>query len=258
MVKVITVGLQKGGVGKTTTAGVLCYLLAKDGNKVLAVDMDSQGNLSDLLGNSDNYYQGWSIIEAFEDMDTTGCIHNVGKNLDLLPANDFLAMFAKWLYTKSDYRNKTNRALKDLLAPIKNNYDYIVIDTPPSLAEPMINAVSASDFIIVLSEGSKWAFDAIPRFVETIETGKEYADQEISILGILRTLNDVRRADSKVFVEVIGETYPELVFDTVIKRKAATGRISFEGLFDNKELKQALDQYQQFYKEVLQRVQTTK
>lgn len=256
MTKVITVGLQKGGTGKTTTAGILCYLLAKDGNKVLAVDMDSQGNLSDLLGNSDNYYQGWSIIEAFEDMDTSGCIHNVGENMDLLPANDFLSMFAKWLYMKSDYRHKTHQALKDLLEPIKDQYDYIIIDTPPSLAEPMVNAVSASDFIIVLSEGSKWAFDAIPRFLETIETGKQMVNPEIEVLGILRTLNDVRRSDSKVFVEVIGETYPELVFDTIIKRKAATGRISFEGLFENKELKEAIIQYKLFYKEVLQRVES--
>lgn len=256
MVKTITVGLQKGGVGKTTTAGILCFLLARDGHKVLAVDMDSQGNLSSLLGNSDNYYNGYSIIEAFEEGNTKGCIHSVHENIDLLPANDFLSMLPRVLYTHNYYKNNPNKsgALQELLEPIKDSYDYIIIDTPPSLGEPMINAVSASDYVIVLSEGSKWAYDAIPNFLQTIEVGKQTVNPDLAVLGILRTLNDVRRADSKVFVEVIGDTYPELVFDTIIKRKAATGRISFEGLYDNKELKQALDQYLEFYKEVLQRV----
>lgn len=258
MAKVITVGLQKGGVGKTTTAGILCYLLSNDGYKVLAVDMDSQGNLSALLGDSENYYNGYSIIEAFEEGTTNGCIHTINDQLDLLPANDYLSMLAKELYTGNLYKNNPNKsqALKDLLDPIKDDYDFIIVDTPPSLSEPMINAVSASDYIIVLSEGSKWAFDAIPRFVETIEMGKKFGNPDLQVLGILRTLNDVRRADSKVFVEVIGETYPELVFDTIIKRKAATGRISFEGLFQNKELKHALDQYLEFYDEVMERVKS--
>lgn len=235
----------------------MCYLLAKDGYKVLAVDMDSQGNLSSLLGDSDDYYNGWSIIEAFEESSTKGCIHKITDQLDLLPANDYLSTFARWLYTGPQYKNEPDKsvALKDLLEPVINNYDFVVIDTPPSLAEPMVNAITASDYVIVLSESSKWAYDAIPRFIATIEMAKEMVNPEITVLGILRTLTDVRRTDNKAFLEIIEEDYPELIFNTVIKRKAATGRISFEGLFQNRGLRSAIDQYKKFYKEVLQRVQ---
>jgi chromosome partitioning protein len=257
MTKVITIGLQKGGVGKTTTAGTLCYLLAQDGYKVLAVDMDSQGNLTDLLTQQDdNYFEnGNSILEAFENGQADPFIFEVNNNLHVLPSNDYLSTLARFLYKEWGGQNPA-MALRELLEPVKDRYDYIIIDTPPSLGEPMVNAICASDYVVVLAESSKWAFNAIPRFLETVEYSQLKLNPELKVAGILRTMNDVRRADSKAFVQVIGEDYPELCFDVVIKRKASTGRISLEGLFDNKELNQALDQYQEFYKELMDRVKT--
>lgn len=254
MTKVITIGLQKGGVGKTTTAGSLCYLLAKDGYKVLAVDMDSQGNLSDLLTQQeDGYFDGLTILEAFEKGQASPFIYEVNENLHVIPADDYLATLPRYLYRKYKGSN-VSLALRELIDPIKENYDYVIIDTPPSLGEPMVNSICASDYVVLLAESSKWAYNAIPRFLETVNYSKNSVNPGLKVLGILRTMNDVRRADSKLFVEVIGEEYPELCFDVVIRRKASTGRISLEGLFENKELDNALNQYVDFYKELLERV----
>jgi chromosome partitioning protein len=254
MAKVITFGIQKGGVGKSTTSGIISYLLEKDGYKVLTIDMDSQGNVTDLLTNLEpSEFEGQTILEAFEERDIKPYIYHVTENLHVVPSDDYLATLARFLYTQFKGEN-ISLALNDLIEPIKGEYDFIIIDTPPSLSEPMVNAVCSSDYVVVLAESSKWAFTAIPRFIDTVEYAANHVKPDVKIAGILRTMNDSRRADSKAFVELIGEEYSELIFDTVIKRKAATGRIAIEGLFENKEINNALNQYYDFYQELKNRI----
>lgn len=254
MAKIITFGIQKGGVGKSTTSGIVAYLMAQEGKRVLVVDMDSQGNVTDLLTQQDvEYFEGKTILEALKTGDLKEYIYPVSENLHVVPSDDYLATLAQFLYR--EHKGNPSTRLKEILKKVDTEYDYIIIDTPPSLSEPMVNAVCASDHVVILAESSKWAFTAIPRFIETIEYARDNINPGLQIAGILRTMNDVRRADSKAFVELIGEEYPEQVFDVVIKRKAATGRISFEGFEDNKELDTAIEQYKIFYKELLDRVQ---
>lgn len=254
MAKVVTFGIQKGGVGKSTTSGIVSYLLAEEGYKVLVIDMDSQGNVTDLLTQMDpEEFQEKTILEAFEDGNIEPYIIKVNERLHVVPSDDYLATLAKLLYMVTKPKD-TALELRKLLEPVQDRYDFIIIDTPPSLSEPMVNAVCASDYVVVLAESSKWAFTAIPRFIETVEFASEQKRLSIKVIGILRTMNDSRRADSKAFVEMIGEKYPELIFDTVIKRKASTGRIALEGLTENKELKEALEQYYEFYKELKNRI----
>lgn len=253
MAKVITFGIQKGGVGKSTTSGIISYLLSKDGYKVLTIDMDSQGNVTDLLTSLEpEEFEGETILEAFEEGNIKPYIYKVTENLHVVPADDYLSTLASFLYT--NFRGHISLALHDLIKPIKEDYDFIIIDTPPSLSEPMVNAVCSSDYVVILAESSKWAFTAIPRFIETVEYAKNNINNNINIAGILRTMNDARRADSKAFVELIGEEFSSLVFDTVIKRKASTGRIAIEGLFENKELNDALEQYYEFYRELKRKI----
>lgn len=254
---VITVSIQKGGNGKTTTSGILAYMLARDGKKVLTIDMDSQGNLTDLLTQKDiEFFEGQTILEAFETKDVLPYIYSVNDNIDILPADDYLATFPRLLYTGDQWKHLSEKslALKEILDPILDQYDYVIIDTPPSLGEHMVNSICVSDYVVILAEGSKWAFTAVPRLMETIEFAQSNINESLKIIGILRTMNDSRRADTKAFVELIGERWPDLVFEVIIKRKAATGRLSMEGLYDNKELASAIDQYELFYKELLQRV----
>lgn len=260
MAKVITFSLQKGGVGKTTSTGIIAYFLAQEGHRVLVVDMDSQGNATDFISNlTPDDIEGESIMEAFEEMDAKKYIRQgIHPGIDILPADDFLALFPEWIYTKYVPKGgKKAFALIELLMPLSEEYDYILIDTPPSLGEHTINAICCSDHVVVLAESSKWAYKAIDRFMETVKLAGKQIEDDIQIAGILRTMNDSRRYDSRAFVELIGERYPDLVFDTVIKRKAATGRLSVEGFTENKELKDALDLYESFYKEFKKRIGVT-
>jgi chromosome partitioning protein len=259
----ITMGIQKGGCGKSTTTGILAYLLSQDGYKVLAVDMDSQGNLTELLSKKPaNEFVEKSVLEAMQHLDPERYIVPIYENLDLLPANNFLATFPRWIYTGVTYLGEKIRfngdnpslILDETLEKVRDNYDFIVIDTPPSLSEQTTNALCASEYVVVLFECSNWCYSAIPNFMDSVKGARKVSRHGTRVIGILRTMNDVRRSDAKAFNEMIEEDYPNEVFKTIITRKAPIGRLSLYGFDENAELKQALDQYENFYKELMERV----
>lgn len=258
----ITMGIQKGGCGKSTTTGVLAYLMSRDGYKVLAIDMDSQGNLSELLsGKPSNEFVGKSVLEAMQEQNAPKYIISVTDNFDLLPANNFLATFPRWLYTSNTYQGETVKidgnpslVLDGLLNQVRDDYDFILIDTPPSLSEQTTNSLCASDFVIVLYDPSNWCYSAVPNFMDSIMVANQYGHRDTKTIGILRNLSDIRRNDAKAFNELIAEDYPDLVFKTIISRKAAIGRLSLYGFEENNELTSALEQYRGLYKELMERV----
>jgi chromosome partitioning protein len=258
MALTISLGIQKGGCSKTSTSGILIHFLNKDGKKVLAIDMDSQGNLTELLTSKPCMdFEKQTILEAMIEKDAKKYIYRVSDKLDLIPSNNLLAMLPRHLYQEFGFNNAAiYTQLNELLAPIKDNYDYIIIDTPPALSEHTINALVASEFVIVMYESSQWCYSAIPNFMGSVELAKNL-NPKLKIAGILRTLNDVRRYDSKEFNEMIQEEYPEMVFETIIRRKASTGRLPIFGFEGNKELQDAVNQFAPFYEELLNRVQTS-
>jgi len=267
MTKVITFGLQKGGVSKTTTTGIMAHLMSKREKKVLAIDFDSQGNLTELLTNQPaNNFLNKSVFEAIalrKYKNPSEFIYHVNEKLDILPANNLLSSYPRWLYTnnmpsikeKVSYNGAIVSQLDLTLEMIKNEYDYILIDTPPALSEQTTNALAASDYIIVLYECSKFCYSAIANFIETIELIQSNVKNNLVNLGILRTLSDNRRKDAHFFNQVIEKEYPELVFDTIITRKATTGRLALRGFNENFELNQAISQYVDFYDELVQRIE---
>lgn len=258
----ITMGIQKGGCGKSTTTGILAYLMSKE-YKVLIVDMDSQGNLTELLsGEPSNEFVGKSVLEAMQYNDVLKYITKVSNSIDLLPANNFLATFPRWIYTGKSYsgdvfpyKGSPSLVLDRTLKSVEHKYDFILIDTPPSLSEQTTNALCTSDYVVVMYECSNWCYSAIPNFMDSINGANEISNKNTEAIGILRTMNDVRRSDAKAFNEIIAEDYPELVFNTIITRKAPIGRLSLYGFEDNKELNKAIYQYEEFYEELINRVQ---
>jgi chromosome partitioning protein len=259
----ITMGIQKGGCGKSTTTGILSYLLKEDGYRVLAIDMDSQGNLTELLSEQpSNTFMGKSVLEAMQQNDINSYVVPISENLDLLPGTNFLATLPRWIYTGKTYQGETIRysgtpslILDSVLDQVRDKYDFIIIDTPPSLSEQTTNALCASEYVVVLFESSNWCYSAIPNFMDSVTSASEFGNRGTKVIGILRTLNDVRRTDAKAFNEMIEEDYPDETFKTVITRKAPVGRLSLYGFNGNPEINQALDQYKNFYKELMERVQ---
>jgi chromosome partitioning protein len=262
--KVITFGIQKGGCGKSTATGITAYLLSQDRYRVLAIDMDSQGNLTELLSEQpSNVFVEKSVLEAMQQNDIKNHIVSINDNLDLLPANNFLATLPRWIYTGKTYKGETiqyngnpSLILDGILDQVRNEYDFIIIDTPPSLSEQTTNALCASEYVVVLFESSNWCYSAIPNFMDSVISANKYGKHDTKVLGILRNLNDMRRNDSKAFNEMIEEDYPNEVFQTIITRKASVGRLSLYGFKENIELRQALEPYKGFYKELIERVKS--
>lgn len=248
---VITYSLQKGGVGKTTSCGVSAFLLSDMGYKVLAIDMDSQGNLTQLVSGFDElepFYEN-TIKEAMEYGDVDPFIKVASDNLHYLAADDYLVLIA-------DYKGPIVKSLllKNAIEKVKEEYDFILIDTPPNLSIQTINALIASDYVVIMFETAKFSYNAIPRFMDSIMGARDNGNPDLKIAGILPTLSDSRRNDSKELLELINDEYKELVFKTVIPRRASIGRLSVYGFYDNPEIRQATQIHKEFVKELLVRV----
>lgn len=251
--KIISFGIQKGGSSKTTTSGVVSYLLSKD-YKVLAIDMDSQGNLTEFLGRKDvEYFSGRTILEAMQEEDVTNYIYKVSDTLHIVPADDLLATFSRWLY--NDHRGDKAMVLRETLKPVMDQYDYIILDTPPALGDLTINALSASDRVVAMFEASVFCYSALGRFLETCWHVREKVNPRLAVDGILRGLIDARRTDNKALISQVAETYGELCFETILTRNAAAGRLPLVGFENNNELDKAVAKYEYFVKELLDRVE---
>lgn len=256
--KILTFGISKGGCSKTTSCGITSYLLSKEA-KVLAIDMDGQGNLTSFLtGEYDicNVFEEKTILEGILEGDVHPYILKITDNLHLVPSNDYLATLPRRMYEKGLKLD----ALQKALEPVMNEYDWIIIDTPPALSEQTVMPLStyseAGSYAIVMFDGSMFAYYAIPKFLEIVEGAKERFNPTLKTAGILFSLIDARAKENEIMEEIVDEEYPNLRFKTVIKRKAATRRLAITGFEENNpELKNALEHYIPFLEELKERVQ---
>ena len=215
MGRIIAIANQKGGVGKTTTAINLSACLAEKGQKVLAIDMDPQGNMSSGLGLDKD-----SIDKTIYDMiigenDVEEVIdHGTIDNLDILPSNVDLSAVEIELI---DVDNK-EFIVKDAIQKIRDNYDYIIIDCPPSLSLLTINAMTTADSVLVPIQCEYYALEGLSQLIHTVELVKERLNSILEIEGVVFTMYDARTNLSLQVVENVKDNLQQNIYKTIIPR----------------------------------------
>lgn len=212
---IITVANQKGGVGKTTTAINMSAALAEKGKKILLVDIDSQGNTTSGLGVEKNELENTTYELMLGEAEVENClIHTEYKDLDILPSNVDMAAAEIELLDEEDREFK----LRHILRPLKKQYDFIIVDCPPSLNILTVNAMTAADSILVPIQCEYYALEGLSQLLYTIELVKERLNPGLTIEGILFTMYDSRVRLSGQVVQNVKANLKERIFKTMIPR----------------------------------------
>ena len=248
------VAIQKGGVGKSTTTTVLAELFATSGFKVLVLDLDSQGNTTQMLTQKSVYENtGKTILEAIKENDPKKYLLHPKENIDLLPSDDMLVSFSRYIYKEK--ANNPIKTLENAIKPIENDYDIILMDCPPNLGDIVLNAIVYSDYIIVPIKPEAFGKDAVERFIDNINDAKNAGHTSAEILGILFTLRDSRIKLEKVVGDDIRARYGKLVFNTEIRLRARLEEYALTGVrMDKRADIEALEDYISLLEEIISRM----
>lgn len=251
----ISFGIQKGGAGKTTTTCTTSYILSRE-YRVLAVDMDSQGNTTSILTQRDIYqFEDHTVLNAMLEGNPRPYIVPVSPTLDVLPADDILVTLDDHV---REFRNPS-LALADCLADVKNEYDFILIDLPPNLGKLTVNGLAASDFAVVVLQSEPLCWKALDRYLELLRLVQERANPNLRLAGILMSMQDSRASIDAAIIEQVRRDYEEWVFGVTIKRRTKLKEFSLTGISDRtSQERSALAEYEEFAKELVERVKVQK
>ena len=227
MGRVIAVANQKGGVGKTTTAINLSACLAEKGQKVLAIDMDPQGNMTSGLGiDKDEVEKNiYDLMIGQAGVDEVLQKEAI-ENLDVIPTSIDLSAAEIELIGVDD----KEFIIRNAVQPIKDDYDYIIIDCPPSLSMLTINAMTTADSVLVPIQCEYYALEGLSQLIYTINLVKDRLNPKLTINGVVFTMYDGRTNLSMQVIENVRNNLDAKIYDTLIPRNIRLAEAPSHGL----------------------------
>lgn len=263
MTKTITYGNFKGGVGKTMTSVMSSLYLANQGKNVLFIDFDPQGNGSDVLAKTfdKDFSNKPSIYESLENGSLAESIHKLSDTLSIIPADFSLVGFQLLLttLTNNDY-SKRAYYLDALLSPIKSFYDYIIIDTPPTISDFTNNAILTSDYIVLVMQTQIWSLYAVETYLPYIKDMNETYNANCKVLGVVNMLLDKNGTVDNDIMRKAKELFGDLLFPEPIYNRQRVKRYSAEGIpliiENDRHDKSTLDMYNGLNKDILTRLES--
>lgn len=227
MGRIIAVANQKGGVGKTTTAINLSACLAEQGEKVLVIDMDPQGNTTSGFGVDKNDLDDTIYELLIGESDVQECIiENVMEDLSLIPSNVNLSGAEIELIGV----NRKEYILREQIHPLRDQYDFIIIDCPPSLSILTINSMTTADSVLVPIQCEYYALEGLSQLMHTITLVKKRLNPELEMEGVVFTMFDARRNLSLQVVENVRANLKENVYNTIIPRNVRLAEAPSHGM----------------------------
>ena len=227
MGRVIAVANQKGGVGKTTTAINLSACLAEKGQKVLSIDMDPQGNMTSGLGIDKDEVEKNIYDLMIGDAEVNDVLQKEAiENLDVIPTSIDLSAAEIELIGVED----KEFIIRNAIQSIRDNYDYVIIDCPPSLNMLTINAMTTADSVLVPIQCEYYALEGLSQLIQTVELVKTRLNPNLEIEGVVFTMYDARTNLSLQVVENVKNNLNQTIYKTIIPRNVRLAEAPSHGL----------------------------